>query len=129
MVELPALRVGEGWDTHQLVAGRPLVLRSPDAVRPWQHVLEPLSGYLTLAQHLAAQPAAYAEGWNFGPTDDDLWPVRRVVQSLLGELHSRLDERGLMTTVPGELLFAVGSDEVQPSAYDTLFKIAELIGQ
>jgi flagellar motor protein MotB len=53
---------------------------------------------------------------------------RQHVQGLLADLHSKLDERGLMTTVPGELLFAVGSDEVQAGAYDTLAKIAELIG-
>jgi outer membrane protein OmpA-like peptidoglycan-associated protein len=49
------------------------------------------------------------------------------MRGLLTQLHSNLDERGLMTTVPGELLFAVGSDEVQPGAYATLAKIAELI--
>ena len=49
------------------------------------------------------------------------------MQGLLADLHSNLDERGLMTTVPGELLFAVGSDEVQPGAYDTLAKVADLI--
>jgi outer membrane protein OmpA-like peptidoglycan-associated protein len=52
---------------------------------------------------------------------------RQHVQGLLAELHGKLDARGLMTTVPGELLFAVGSDEVQPSAYETLAKVAELI--
>jgi outer membrane protein OmpA-like peptidoglycan-associated protein len=52
---------------------------------------------------------------------------RQHVQSLLADLHSKLDERGLMTTVPGELLFAWNSDEVQVSAYDTLAKVAELI--
>jgi chemotaxis protein MotB len=53
---------------------------------------------------------------------------RQHVQSLLADLRSKLDERGLMTTVPGELLFAVGSDEVQVGAGDTLAKVAELIG-
>ena len=53
---------------------------------------------------------------------------RLQVQGLLADLHSKLDERGLMTTVPGELLFAMGSDEVQAGAYDTLAKVAELIG-
>jgi flagellar motor protein MotB len=53
---------------------------------------------------------------------------RQHVQGLLADLHSKLDERGLMTTVPGELLFAVGSDEVQAGAHDTLAKVAELIG-
>jgi outer membrane protein OmpA-like peptidoglycan-associated protein len=52
---------------------------------------------------------------------------RLHVQGLLADLPSKLEERGLMTTVPGELLFAVGSDEVQAGAYDTLGKVAELI--
>jgi flagellar motor protein MotB len=52
---------------------------------------------------------------------------RQHVQGLLADLHSKLDERGLMTTVPGELLFPVGSNEVQTGAYDTLAKVAELI--
>jgi outer membrane protein OmpA-like peptidoglycan-associated protein len=52
---------------------------------------------------------------------------RQQVRGLLADLHSTLDERGLMTTVPGELLFAAGSDEVQPGAYDALAKVAELI--
>ena len=53
---------------------------------------------------------------------------RLRVQGLVADLHSKLDERGLMTTVPGELLFAVGSDEVQADAYAKLVKLAELIG-
>jgi outer membrane protein OmpA-like peptidoglycan-associated protein len=52
---------------------------------------------------------------------------RLHVQGLLADLRSKLDERGLMTTVPGELLFAAGSDEVQAGAYDTFAKVAELI--
>ena len=53
---------------------------------------------------------------------------RLQVQGLLADLHSNLDERGLITSVPGELLFAMDSDEVQVGAYDTLAKVAELIG-
>jgi outer membrane protein OmpA-like peptidoglycan-associated protein len=53
---------------------------------------------------------------------------RLQVQGLLADLHSNLDERGLITSVPGELLFAMDSDEVQAGAYDTLAKVAELIG-
>jgi outer membrane protein OmpA-like peptidoglycan-associated protein len=62
-------------------------------------------------------------------TPADLPPERRQrVQGLLADLHSNLDERGLMTTVPGEVLFPVGSDQVQADAYDTLAKVADLIG-
>jgi CDP-glucose 4,6-dehydratase len=65
-------------------AGQAVRIRYPDAIRPWQHVLEPLSGYLALAEHLCAVDGrAYAEAWNFGPTDDDARPVRWIVEELL----------------------------------------------
>jgi len=57
-------------------------IRSPHAIRPWQHVLEPLSGYLILAQRLYEQGADYAEGWNFGPADEDAKPVDWIVARL-----------------------------------------------
>jgi CDP-glucose 4,6-dehydratase len=52
-----------------------VVIRNPKATRPWQHVLEPLSGYLSLAEKLFNDPAKFAEGWNFGPFDNDVKPV------------------------------------------------------
>ena len=52
-----------------LDASTPLRVRSPDAMRPWQHVLEPVSGYLLLAEALCAEGDAFAESWNFGPAD------------------------------------------------------------
>ena len=61
---------------------RKLIIRSPDAVRPWQHVLEPLAGYLLLAQQLCQKPEGWAEGWNFGPNDDDARPVIWIVDRL-----------------------------------------------
>ena len=71
---------------------------------------------------LGGRPAVF-------PMLADLPPEKRQhVQGLLADLPSRLEERGLMTTVPGELLFTVGSDEVRVGAYDTLAKVAELIG-
>ncbi|MHB8741998.1 MAG: CDP-glucose 4,6-dehydratase [Sulfuricaulis sp.] len=60
----------------------PVLIRSPDAIRPWQHVLEPLSGYLLLAERLYREGVKYAEGWNFGPADTDAQPVRWIVQKL-----------------------------------------------
>ena len=54
-------------------------LRNPTAVRPWQHVLEPLSGYCILAQRMAAEPKRFAKGWNFGPSSEDLADVETVV--------------------------------------------------
>lgn len=59
-------------------SGAPVVLRHPDAVRPWQHVLGPLSGYLLLAERLAGS-AEWAAPWNFGPGDRDARPVRWIV--------------------------------------------------
>lgn len=59
-------------------------IRNPNAIRPWQHVLEPLSGYLSLAQRLYEEGAVYAEGWNFGPRDEDArqveWIVKRICE-------------------------------------------------
>jgi CDP-glucose 4,6-dehydratase len=58
-------------------------IRNPQATRPWQHVLEPLSGYLTLAERLfSPQGQDYSEGWNFGPNDEDSRPVRWIVDHL-----------------------------------------------
>ncbi len=59
-----------------LLAGLPISVRNPGAMRPWQHVLEPLSGYLRLAELLYADGPAYAEAWNFGPYDEDVQPVQ-----------------------------------------------------
>lgn len=63
--------------------GRDVVIRHPHAIRPWQHVLEPLSGYLTLAQALYEHPTEYAQAWNFGPEDRDAKPVQWIVDYLL----------------------------------------------
>lgn len=58
-----------------LIAGKPPFIRSPAAIRPWQHVLEALGGYLMIAQRLFEGDASAATGWNFGPADDDTRPV------------------------------------------------------
>jgi CDP-glucose 4,6-dehydratase len=60
----------------------PVLIRSPRAIRPWQHVLEPLSGYLCLAEHLWHHGPEFAEGWNFGPNDEDAQPVAWIVEHL-----------------------------------------------
>lgn len=57
-------------------------IRNPNAIRPWQHVLEPLHGYLTLAELLYEQGSKYAEGWNFGPIESDAKPVKWIVAEL-----------------------------------------------
>lgn len=62
---------------------KPVIIRNPYATRPWQHVLEPLSGYLTLAQRLYEQGQKFAEGWNFGPNEDDAKSVQWIVEELV----------------------------------------------
>ena len=62
--------------------GEEIFIRSPQAIRPWQHVLEPLAGYLVLARKLIEEGPAYAESWNFGPREFDEKPVLYLVQRL-----------------------------------------------
>lgn len=87
---------GGDWSVDRLVpdflkamdAKHPLLIRSPNAIRPWQHVLEPLSGYITLAENLYRQPGEYAEAWNFGPSDDDAQTVQWIVEQLVAATPS-----------------------------------------
>lgn len=65
-----------------ITQGQPVCIRNPDSIRPWQHVLEPLSGYLLLAQKLYEEGPSFAEGWNFGPNDDDAKPVQWIMDKL-----------------------------------------------
>jgi CDP-glucose 4,6-dehydratase len=78
-----------------ILAGQPAVIRRPHAIRPWQHVLEPLHGYLMLAERLWDDGAGFAEGWNFGPGDEESRPVSWIadlVVALWGDGASwRLD--------------------------------------
>lgn len=83
---------GGDWAEDRLIpdflramdAGKTLKIRSPQSTRPWQHVLEPLSGYLMLAEQLYLQGSNFAEGWNFGSGDDDARPVHWIVECLAG---------------------------------------------
>ena len=63
----------------------PVVIRNPKATRPWQHVLEPLSGYLILAQKLYEDQKEYAEGWNFGPNEQDVKPVDWILDKMISK--------------------------------------------
>ena len=63
----------------------PVVIRNPKATRPWQHVLEPLSGYLILAQKLYKNQEEYAEGWNFGPNEQDVKPVDWILDKMIAK--------------------------------------------
>ena len=61
----------------------PVIIRNPLSTRPWQHVLEPLSGYLVLAQELFLNGDKFAEGWNFGPKDEDCKPVSWILDQMV----------------------------------------------
>jgi CDP-glucose 4,6-dehydratase len=107
---------GGDWAADRIVpdamracaAAEPLVLRNPQATRPWQHVLEPLSGYLVLAEALHREPVAHAEAWNFGPQLEANRPVAELVEALHqhwpGQWHDHSDpqaphEAGLLHLV------------------------------
>lgn len=82
---------GGDWTAHQLIpdlmrsflAGKACLIRNPMAIRPWQFVLEPLRGYLVLAEHLAEAPSRFASAWNFGPADQDAKPVAWIADELV----------------------------------------------
>lgn len=96
---------GGDWATDRLIPdcvrailqSKKIIIRNPHAIRPWQHVLEPLSGYLTLAQKLYEDGSRYAEAWNFGPYDEDIksveWLVKRLCASW-GDGASYIIEKG-----------------------------------
>lgn len=71
-----------------LLAGEPIVLRNPKATRPWQHVLEPISGYLTLGQNLLCDGKKFSGAWNFGPPIDNAPTVENIVQSIIDSFGS-----------------------------------------
>lgn len=81
---------GGDWAADRLIPdflrafdeGKTLAIRSPNAIRPWQHVLEPLSGYLLLAEKLYTEGTAFAGPWNFGPNDESAKPVSWIVDQL-----------------------------------------------
>lgn len=68
-----------------IIKGEPVKIRSPRAIRPWQHVLEPINGYMLLAQKLHDSNGEYAEAWNFGPDDSDARNVAWITQLLVDE--------------------------------------------
>jgi CDP-glucose 4,6-dehydratase len=79
---------GGDWSEDRLIpdlirafrSGRPAPIRNARAIRPWQHVLQPLKGYLMLAERLHQQGPAWGDAWNFGPGEDDCQPVGRVAE-------------------------------------------------
>lgn len=103
---------GGDWATDRLVpdvlrasdAGKPLLIRSPSAIRPWQHVLEPLAGYIALAERLVTGGEPYAKSWNFGPADSDARPVGWILDQL-GRIVPELQWRADGTPQPHEAGF------------------------
>lgn len=87
---------GGDWAPNRIVpdciralrAGEPIVLRNPRATRPWQHVLEPLSGYLHLALALRGEPRRYSGSWNFGPESDAVYDVSALANGIVSEWGS-----------------------------------------
>jgi CDP-glucose 4,6-dehydratase len=83
---------GGDWAEDRLIpdlvrgflSGSPTAIRNPMAIRPWQHVLEPLAGYIALAEHLLQDGGKFAGGWNFGPAEEDAWTVGRVADVFAG---------------------------------------------
>ena len=81
---------GGDWSKHRLVPdvlrslmnGETVIIRKKSAIRPWQHVLEPLNGYLTLAEYLYGDARGFSEAWNFGPLESGVKPVSSVVDQL-----------------------------------------------
>jgi len=82
---------GGDWSEDRLIPdffksfenNEPVIIRNPSATRPWQHVLEPLSGYLVLAEQLYLNGDKYAEAWNFGPEENDVKSVRSIIEYLV----------------------------------------------
>ena len=68
---------------RSLEADKPIEIRSPESIRPWEHVLEPLSGYLLLAEKMYQKPASFAEAWNFGPNLDSIVTVWEIAEKII----------------------------------------------
>lgn len=81
---------GGDWSEDRLIpdlirgfqANAPVPIRRPKAIRPWQHVLEPLHGYIMLAEHLLSNPGHFCSSFNFGPGENDSWSVERIANQL-----------------------------------------------
>jgi CDP-glucose 4,6-dehydratase len=101
---------GGDWTRDQLipdlmrafVAGQPCLIRNPCAIRPWQFVLEPLRGYLMLAERLASDPGLFGSAWNFGPSEEDARPVSWIADELARSWGARASWRDDARTHPPE---------------------------
>ena len=90
---------GGDWSKDRLVpdivksieTGGKIVLRNPMAIRPWQHVLEPLFGYLVLGEKLSKDPLRYSEGYNFGPESDSVFTVMDITNKIISAFDKKID--------------------------------------
>jgi len=81
---------GGDWSENRLVPdifksiieNKELEIRRPEAIRPWQHVLEPLTGYLSLIEHAYKDPSSYSEAWNFGPENENIRAVKDIIEEI-----------------------------------------------
>ena len=86
-----------------LSKGEPIIIRNPQATRPWQHVLDPLSGYLLLAQRLVEAPVRFSGAWNFGPSSSDQITVRELAERFIASWGSgRIQTPQLTEKAPHE---------------------------
>jgi CDP-glucose 4,6-dehydratase len=90
---------GGDWSSDRLIpdyiraqqSQSSLEIRSPNSIRPWQHVLEPITGYLKLVELLYHDPAQFSEPWNFGPKDNDVITVREVIEELQSQASQKVN--------------------------------------
>jgi CDP-glucose 4,6-dehydratase len=90
---------GGDWAENRLIpdilraidSGEPVRIRNPFSTRPWQHVLEPLRGYLSLAEALYSDGSTFSEAWNFGPNDDDVKSVASIAKLMVGALGGEFE--------------------------------------
>ena len=117
---------GGDWAINRIVpdciraieAGDPILIRNPKAIRPWQHVLDPLNGYLMLGEKLIEDPVKYSEAWNFGPVLDSIVDVWEVASKLIQEygwgelkdlsLNNKLHEAQLLNLDMSKAQFKLG---------------------
>lgn len=104
---------GGDWAKDRLVPdilkalenGGDMLVRNPDSTRPWQHVLEPLNGYLTLAENLFTHGEKFASAWNFGPSANDVRPVKWIIDRLAQHYGTKLECKQMPGNHPHEAHF------------------------
>lgn len=97
-----------------LEEGKPIDIRSPRAIRPWEHVLEPLSGYVLLAQKMWENPVGYCEGWNFGPESESVSSVWEVATTLIKNYgYGELKDSSSSNTVHEAKLLMLNIDKAK----------------